>query len=124
MKISTFLTINSIVVFTFGVGFLLIPESLMSLYGVELTAIGKTISQLLGAAFMGLGVLRVLARKSVDKGFLKAVVVSAFIEDSIGFVVLLLAQLNGLTNSSGWSNVVLYGLFALGFGYFHFQKER
>ena len=124
MNLALFLTINSIVVFLFGLGLVIMPETLMASYGVELTGIGKTISQLLGAAFLGVGVLRFLARKSTDKGFLKAVVVSAFIEDSIGFVVLLMAQLYGLTNASGWSNVVLYGLFALGFGFFHFQKKR
>jgi hypothetical protein len=123
MKISSFLTINSVIVFLFGLGLVIVPETLMSLYGVELTGIGKAISQLLGAAFLGFGVLRFLARTSEDKGFLKAVVVSGFIEDSLGFVVLLVAQLDGLTNASGWSNVILYGLFALGFGVFHFQRD-
>jgi hypothetical protein len=123
MKISSFLTINSVIVFLFGLGLVIVPETLMSLYGVELTGIGKAISQLLGAAFLGFGVLRFLARTSEDKGFLKAVVVSGFIEDSLGFVVLLVAQLDGLTNASGWSNVILYSLFALGFGVFHFQRD-
>jgi hypothetical protein len=123
MKLSNFLTINSILVFLFGLAFLLIPDTLMSLYGVELSSIGVAISRLLGAAFLGVGTLRWLARNSKESGFLKAVVLAAFIEDSIGFVVLLKAQLAGLTNVSGWSNVALYGLFALGFGYFQFQKR-
>jgi len=124
MKLSTFLTINSILVFLFGLAFLLMPDTLMSLYGVELNSIGVAISRLLGAAFLGFGTLRWLARNSTESGFLKAVVLSGFVEDSIGFLVLLKAQLAGLTNASGWSNVALYGLFALGFAYFHFQKKE
>jgi hypothetical protein len=100
------------------------PETLMSLYGVDLSPIGSSITQLMGAAFLGVGFLRWSARGSTESGFLKAVVLSAFIEDSIGFVVLLKAQLGGLTNPSGWSNVVLYALFAIGFAYFHFSKKR
>ena len=124
MKLSTFLTINAILVFLFGLGFLFMPETVMSLYGAELSRIGAATAQLLGAAFLGFGIIRWLARNSKETGFLNAIVFAAFIEDSIGFVILLKGQLAGLSNANGWSNVVLYGLFALGFGFFHFQKKR
>ena len=56
-------------------------------------------------------------------GRLSALVLAGLVEDVIGFVVLLIAQTAGLMNVMGWSNVLLYGIFALGFGYFHFSSE-
>jgi hypothetical protein len=123
MKRSSFLTINAIVVFVFGLGFVLMPETLMSLYGVTLSTAGVAIGRLLGAAFVGFGYLRWTARNSKWSDLLGAIVMSAIIEDSIGFIVVLKAQMAGVMNASGWSVVVLYGLFALGFGYFYFQKK-
>jgi hypothetical protein len=41
----------------------------------------------------------------------------------LGFVVALITQLGGGINALGWSTVIFYLLFALGFGYFRFIKS-
>ncbi len=123
MKLSSFLAFNSIVLTIFGIGFILLPETMTALYGAELTAIGLVLARLLGAAFLGFGILRWTARKAEQSDLLKALVLAGFVEDAIGFLVLLTAQMAGLMNAMGWSNVGLYGIFAAGFGYFHFTKR-
>ena len=66
MKLGTMFTSNAVIVF--GLGFVLMPVALMSFYGVALTDAGVSISQLLGAAFLGFGVLSWLIRNSAKKG--------------------------------------------------------
>jgi hypothetical protein len=41
----------------------------------------------------------------------------------IGFFVALQGQMSGDVNALGWSTVVIYGLFALGFAYFQFTSK-
>lgn len=45
-----------------------------------------------------------------------------FVYSAVGLVVALYSQLAGMVNALGWSTVVLFLLFALGFGYFQFMK--
>jgi hypothetical protein len=123
MKLSSFLAVNSVILVFFGIGFIAMPATMTSLYGVELSAMGLLVGQLLGAAFLGFGILRWHARKTKPGPLLSALVLAGLVEDVIGFVVLLMAQTAGLMNVMGWSNVLLYGIFALGFGYFHFSNE-
>jgi hypothetical protein len=123
MKLSSFLAVNSVILVFFGIGFIVMPATMTSLYGVELSAMGLLVGQLLGAAFLGFGILRWHARKAKPSALLSALVLAGLVEDVIGFTVLLLAQSAGLMNAMGWSNVLLYGLFAAGFGYFHFANE-
>ena len=99
------------------------PATMIATYGGELSPLGLQISQLLGAAFLGFGIMRWTARDVEPSQLLSALILAALVEDAIGFAIVLKAQLAGLTNALGWSNVLLYGFFALGFGYFHFKKD-
>lgn len=124
MKLSTLFTINAVLAFVFGLGFVFIPGTLVSYYGVELSEQGLVISQLLGAAFLGFAIITWLVRNSAESDVLRAIVLAFFIENAFGFVISLKGQLAGLTNASGWSTVAIYALFAIGYGYFQFQKEN
>jgi hypothetical protein len=41
---------------------------------------------------------------------------------AVGLVATVLGQLSGAVNALGWSTVVIYALFTLGYGYFQFMK--
>lgn len=123
MNFKSFMTFNSLILVIFGLGFILMPATMIATYGGQLSPLGLQIAQLLGAAFLGFGILRWTARNEKSSVLLSSLVLAALVEDAIGFVIVLKAQLAGLTNSLGWSNVLLYGFFALGYGYFHFKKD-
>jgi hypothetical protein len=122
MRLSTLMAIKTIIVIFFGIGFVLIPEAVMSLYGVGLDAGGVYMTRLFGAAFLLLGILLWSARKDPGSQALRAIVLGVFIGDVIGFIASLLGQLSGVPNALGWSVVALYLLLALGFGFFLFAK--
>lgn len=122
MKLSTLMVIKAIIVIIFGIGFVVIPAPILSLYGASLDPVGILMTRLFGAAFILLAVMLWQAKSDPGSPALKAIVLGVFSGDTIGFVVALLGQLSGLFNALGWLNVVLYFLLALGFGYFSFKK--
>ncbi len=122
MKLSILFTINAIVAFVFGLTFVLVPETSISLYDITLSPGGVIITRLLGAAFLGYSVLTWSARNAGESEARQAIVLTLVISDTIGFIVALLGQLSGVVNALGWSTVAIYLLLALGFGYFQFMK--
>ena len=119
MKLSTLFTINAIVAFLFGLAFVLIPELVLSLYGVTLSVNGIYISRLLGAAFLGFGVISWLVKNSSGSVELRAIVFALFLSEILGFFISLFYQLRGISNALGWTTVAIYLLLGAGFGYFY-----
>jgi hypothetical protein len=122
MNRSTLFSINSIVAVLFGLGFVLIPATVVSWYGVTLNDGGIFTGRLLGAAFLAFAILSWLVRNSAWSDELGAILLAFFIGDLIGFVISLVFQLQGLANALGWSSVAIYLLLSLGFGYFYWKK--
>lgn len=66
MKLSTLLVINAIIALLFGLGFVLAPTSMMSLYSLTLKASGLIMAHIFGAALIGFGLLTWSARKAEE----------------------------------------------------------
>jgi len=123
MRLATFLSIVGVVAILFGIGFLLAPAALLGQYGI-VVADPHTIfmARFFGAALIELGVLVWIAREIVDPLGRRAIVLAGLIGNTAGFLVALTGQLNGAVNALGWSTVLIYALFAVGFAYFQFGK--
>ncbi|MFZ5919245.1 MAG: hypothetical protein ACOYZ7_20125 [Chloroflexota bacterium] len=121
MRVATFLIIKAIVSLVFGVALALIPATLMDWYGVTLDESGAVMAQTVGACLIGIGLICWLGREVADDGR-RTITLSLFIGDSVGFIVMLLAQLAGLMSGLGWALVVIWLLLALGNGYCRFIK--
>ncbi len=118
MKFSTLMSIKAVVCLFFGVGMVLLPVTLMSLYGATLDPTGAFMAQLFGQAFIVLGILLWLMRNTTEASTVRAFSMSLFLGDAVGFVVSLIAVLNGVVNPLGWTTVALFLFIGLGFGYF------
>jgi hypothetical protein len=118
MRISYLFVVAAIVALLFGLGFTLLTEQVLSIYGVTTDAAGVLAYRLFGTTLIGFGVLQWLARNLGESEARRAIVVSLFVVDAIGFVVVLLAQFAGIVNGLGWINVAIFLLLALGYGYF------
>jgi len=123
MNIKNLMVLNSVVAIIFGVLFVIIPGETLSWYGVEAGMQINLMSQLFGAALIGIGLVTWNAKNSDDSIARKAIIFSLFIADLIGFIVSLIAQLNNVVNALGWTTVIIYILLAIGFGYCHFSKS-
>ncbi len=123
MKLCNLMATKAVIVVVFGIGFILMPTTLMSFYGLTLNPGGAVMTQLFGASFILLGILLWFAKNAPSSDVaLRAIVLAVTVGDTIGFIVALLAQLSGMMNALGWVTVALYLLLALGFGYFQFVK--
>lgn len=123
MKLSVLMIVNAIIAAVFGLGFVFAPGQVTSLYGPEVGAVLEYVAQLFGAALLAFAVLTWLARNVPDSEARRAILLAMFVGDGVGFVVALIAQLQGIQNALGWSTVVIYLLLALGFGYFRFVAK-
>ena len=121
MKLSTFLIFKSIVCLVFGLGFVVAPAAVGSIYEMTPDPDGIIMARFFGAVFIGIGLILWLC-KDADWNTLKGITLSLFIADIIGFIVALTGQLSGNVNTIGWFNVALWLIFVLGLGYYRFLK--
>ena len=123
MKLKNWMIAKAIVCVLFGVGFVLLPNTLMSLYALKLGDGGVMMAQLLGASFILLSMLLWLNRDAAGSATQRSFALAMLVGDLIGFAVSLMAQLSGAVGALGWLTVVIYLVMALGFGYFVFAKN-
>ncbi len=123
MKLSIWMAAKAVVCIVFGIGFVLMPQYLGSIYALSLDPSGALMARLFGAAFIFEAIVLWLPRNapSSDAG-LRAIVMAVAVSNAIGFVVTLLATLSGIWNALGWLPVLLYLVFGLAFAYFLFAK--
>jgi hypothetical protein len=74
------------------------------------------IANLLGAAFIGLGVVSFQARDAADSVARRAIALGFVAGNVIGAVMAILGITSGAVNALGWSTVAIYALVAAGFG--------
>jgi hypothetical protein len=124
MNLRNLMTISAILCFFFGIGFAITPIQTLSLYGVTTDEIGLILARFFGSAMLGYAILTWFAR-GVDEGPGKrAIVLALFLSSVLAAIVAIWAQLAGYFSAFGWIGVVLFPLFALGYGYFFFVKPH
>jgi hypothetical protein len=123
MKLSTWMAAKAVIVMVFGIGFVLIPQPLGSLYALSLDPGGILMARLFATAFIFEGIVLWLAKNAqASDPTIRAIVIAVAVSNAIGFVVTLLATLAGVWNALGWLSVALYLVFGLAFAYFLFAK--
>lgn len=123
MNIKAILLFSSIVLVAYGLGFMVIPSIMLGLYGVSLDLPGIVITQLLGAAFCGLGILNWRAQNITNSAFNKIIILSNAVHFFLGFILLVIGKLNGAGNNLVWFNPGLYLLFSAGFLFYFIEKK-
>jgi hypothetical protein len=115
----TFL-IHFIVALLFGLGFLLVPGAVGSMYGLNVQE--PEIYRLLGGAMLGFAISSWLAYKATNWESVRIVVVMELVWTILGTLVMLYALLLAGFPALGWLNAVILAAFAVAFGRFYFQK--
>lgn len=123
MKLSSLLLFKAIVSVVSGLALLLLPSAFMGLAGVTLDVSGVVMARLVGALLVGIAVICWSARNADPSVGREALVLGLFVADTLGFVVILLAQLAGLMTAFGWVFVLLWLLLAAGLGYLRFLAK-
>jgi hypothetical protein len=122
IKLTNVMIIQSIVFAIAGLGTLLVPQQLMSYYGVVLTPGGIGLARLYGATLVMAAIIYWLARDVKPSDARQALVVGGFVGNVLAILVGILNVLSGVYNTVAWVSVVIWLLMAIDFGYFLFIK--
>jgi hypothetical protein len=122
MTLRTLFTITAIIAVLFGLALALAPTPTLKSFGVEVNDTAIFMARLLGATFLGNGILAWLVKDSPGSSDLRSIVLVFFVTNLLGLVISLITKLQVASNVLGWVTVIIYLLFALGFGYYYWKK--
>lgn len=120
MKFKTMMVIKAVVCLVMGSWLMFFYKSIVSLLGASslVNALSLFHAQEYAAAMFGIMFITWFGRNAVESDLRRGVIWGLTIYDAIGFVITVIATLNGLFNFFGWFIAALYLFLALGFGYF------
>ncbi len=123
MKLSFWMVVKAAVETFFGIGYVLVPVPVVSMFGGSLSPGGATFVQLCGAVFLASAIILWRSRnESPSSPFIRSIVIATVVSNAIGLYATLSAVLSGAWNALGWIGVVFNLAFVLAFGYFLLKK--
>lgn len=122
MKLSTLLVITAVVTLVYGICFVLVPTTVLSIYGMTQGPGEALMSQFFGTSLILAGLVAWFMRKVTDASAQRAVVLAFLITDVVGLIISLMGTLSGVMSSVGWTAVAIYFLLAVGYATFQFKK--
>jgi hypothetical protein len=122
MNSKNLFVLNTIIAIVFGLGFLLVPAVVLSLYGVPQDPATELIARFFGTALIGLGLICWFTSDISDAAALRAIMLGLVISHTAGLIVAVVGTVSGVLNAFGWSAVILYLVLVLGYAYLLFMK--
>jgi hypothetical protein len=113
MSLTAVLTANAVLAVLFGIGFLLAPHAMLAAYGVGGDSVAAYLARLLGAAYIGIGLLCWRLRSEPGTG--QVVALPLAIGNSLAFLAALYQAFVGGGNNLKWTTPVIFAYLALGF---------
>ena len=123
MKLSNLFTLNAILALAFGIGFVLLPATTLTIFGIDPTASINLMSQFFGVELIAVGLLCWFVKGDSDTAVIPKIMLALLIADIVGLIVSLMGTLSGIFNAMGWSAVLIYLVFVTGFAYFWPRRD-
>lgn len=126
MKLNTLFVAWAVVGAIFGLGFFLLPATVMAQYGPGTPSTNEIdLGRLLGASYLGYAILAWVARSITEADARRKIVLVNLVLTVLSLALFLKTTLiDGASTGPNWFNVVLMALFVIGFGYFYFTKRE
>jgi len=126
MKFKTMMVIKAVVCLVMGSWLMFFYNSIANLLGAfSLTnALSLFHAQEYAGAMFGIMLITWFGRNAVESDLRRGIIWGLTIYDAIGFVISVIATLNGLFNFLGWSIAALYLFLTLGFVYFLIKPPK
>jgi hypothetical protein len=124
MKLGTLFLINGIVAVGHGLGFILLPSTLLAIYQVLVAPGAVLMGQLFGVQLLFVAVVCWYARDLRDGQALGAILLGGVVTSAAGTAVTAKALADGIFGPMGRLALAIYGLFTLAFLYFQLQPAK
>jgi len=117
--------LNAIVAVALGVGFLIVPATMLDFFGAETRVPELLLARFFGSTMITIGLLLWFA-KDVDETVQRWMAISLIAGAVFGLIVTLfgVSRASGVIRSNGWLAILLYVLFALGYAFLAFLQPR
>jgi hypothetical protein len=122
MKLRSLLIVNAIILGCSGIWALLLPSSVLSLYGVESGPAVQLMARYAGLGSLVIALVAWFSRNVMDLKAQRAIILAFLITYVIAVIVSVIGTISG-TMKIGWAVVGLYLLFALGYAYILLLKK-
>jgi hypothetical protein len=125
MTLTNLFRLHAILAVLYAVGLVLVPQTIMSLLSPNpLSPLATDITRLFGAALVLITLIAWGASQLTDRAARRLIAGALLVYTSLGLVISLLGQLAGHWGPFGWSTIVTYLIFVVGYGYFLFIKPE
>lgn len=121
MNFKNLMVVKALVCLGFGTLLIAIPNKLISIFGATLGDGGMFTAREYGASLFGNLFLCWFAKNANESDARRAIILALFVYDLIAFVMTAITVISGVLKPLGWSIVIIYLFFAVGFGYFLFN---
>jgi uncharacterized membrane protein YfcA len=118
MTINVFMKISGAIAVLFGIGWLFFPDFMAATYGVQPNDVARMVTRFLGLTSIAWGLVGWLVSESSDWTALRGAAIGTAVGSLLGVIVSVWYTTNGFFNGMGWSAVLLYAIFFLGFAYY------
>ena len=115
MRPATTFLIGSVLALVFGLGFLVVPATVLAVYGLPGDPATILLARFFAVALVQLGLSVYLLRETRDPATLRALGIGGTVGSICGVLVALMGTMNGITNSMGWSTVAIYAFLTVGY---------
>jgi hypothetical protein len=122
VKLQNLFTINFPIAIFFGSTCALIPSFVLRVYGLPADETAIWVTRLVGGSILGFATLMWYGRKAASLESRRSIALALLVQDTVGLIASIEIQLMGNINAVGWTNLILYGGLALGYGYFLFIR--
>jgi len=124
MSLTCLLRLHAILAALYALGLLLVPQRTIGLLtSLPLNAATVDVARLFGAALVLVAFIACRASFLADRQCRRMIVSGLFIYATLGVAVATWGQISGTWNALGWSSVISYLVFVIGYGYF-LRREK
>ena len=116
--------INAFIAILLGLGFLVLPDRILSQFGVDGYAATKLLSQFFGTAMLGLGLLLWFAKDVTEVNLQKGMGIALLVGAAAGLVITVMGTTSGILRANWWMAMILYAILGLANAYLVFLKPR
>jgi hypothetical protein len=124
MKSKSFLLVKGTIAIVIALLMLLLPATFGGWFGMELEPAGVLMARFFGALMAGIALVCYFTSGAPASELRKNMILSLFVTDTLGFVLALIGQIQGIFNALGWILAALWLVLALFLGYFYFLKPE
>lgn len=125
MNLTNLFRLHAILAALYALGLVLAPQVIIGLLSpLPLNPVGTDIARLFGAALVLVAFIAWRASRLTDRSGRRMVASGFLIYTGLGAIITTWGQVSGTWSALGWSSIISYLIFVLGYAYFLFFKPN